>query len=488
MPSAMVLKIFSLGGSSMNDIVDYSRKLKEESKKQKKIWIIVCVAIAFFAFSIGFYASYAFNSNNRQNNYKSKFDTIYSILKDEWYYGIDEENIERQLIDRAIYGMLDEEKDPFTRYLTSLGSLASTYEGLGITVSEYKEYFVINEVSSQVNIDAGFKQGDVLKEIDGNSLAGKDSEYIKTLISGKKEVDVLIERKGVEMSLRGYVTTYSPVTVFKDFSYSEDMAYIKITEFAENTSVELDKYLSEAKAQNYVSLILDLRGNPGGYIYSVTDCADLFLEKGKVVLTTKDKNGNSYSYKTSSNSKYDFTEIVILIDNNSASGAEALSAALNENLNEVVELVGVTTYGKGSAQKMVQFTDGTYFNYTYALWYTPSGKTIHKQGVAPERVYTGSGIHLINFSKNELEKNDYGIDVYNLQLIMKNLGYYSGELTSFYDEMLEQSLKEFQEDEGIFQTGKLDKLTIRYILAIYYEDKVADSYNELMDVLGSYSA
>ena len=469
----------------MDDIIDYSKRLKEETKKQKNLFIGICLIAVFFAFSIGFYVSYAFNKNNKSSGNMSKFDTIYSILKDEWYYGIDDQNIEKTLIDNAIYGMLDTDKDPFTRYLTSLGSLASSYEGLGITISEYKEYFIITEVASKVNIDAGLKVGDILKEIDGNSLANKDSNYIKTLITNKSSVNVLVEREGADVSLVCYVTVYKPVTVFKDFSYSNEVAYIRISEFAADTADMFEEYLKDAKNANYNELIVDLRDNPGGYIYSVVDCADLLMGKGKVVLTTKDKNGNAYRYKTSDSDKYDFDKIIVLINNNSASGAEALAAALNENMDDKVELMGVTTYGKGSAQKMIYFTDGTYFNYTYALWFTPNDNSIHKVGVSPETSYTGEGLHLISFSKTNLEKNNYGKEVKALQEVMKKLGYYTGELTSFFDESLETALKQFQQDNSIDQTGKLDNLTIRYILAKYQDDKVKDYDNEVNQAIES---
>ena len=383
--------------------------------------------------------------------------------------------------------MLDTQKDPFTRYLTSLGSLATSYEGLGITISPYKEYFVITEVASKVNIDAGFKKGDLLISIDGQDLANIETEYIKTLIENKNTVNVVVERDGNRLTIAGYITTYTPVTVFKDFS-NEEMAYIKITEFDMDTAQYLETYLEESKNSGYNKLIIDLRDNPGGYISSVVDCADLFLEKGKVVLSTKNKAGESYNYKTSFNDKYDFSKIVILINNNSASGAEALSAALNENLGDVVDLVGVTTYGKGSAQKTIYFTDGTYFHYTYALWFTPNGNSIQKVGIAPEREYIGSGLHLMNFNGITLKRSDYGTEVYNLQVIMKTLGYYNGEYTSYYDETLENSIKAYQADNGIETTGELDETTIRYLLAKVYEDQLADYNNEISEVLNYYGA
>ena len=288
------------------------------------------------------------------------------------------------------------------------------------------------------------------------------------------------------MPINCYVTTYSPVTVFKDFSLSEETAYIRISEFAKDSATYFEEYLKEAKQNNYSNLLLDLRDNPGGYITSVQECADLLMGKGKVVLTTKDKKGNSYSYKTVNEDKYEFDKITVLINNNSASGAEALSAALNENMDDKVELVGVTTYGKGSAQKMLYFTDGTYFNYTYALWYTPNGNSIHHTGVEAEKIYTGEGIHLLDFNKTTLEKNSYGTNVKNLQIIMNKLGYYTGEINSFYSNELVTAVKNYQIACGFSEnnkTGKLDELTIRYILAKYQDDK-ENSYNkEVNDVL-----
>lgn len=472
----------------MNDIVDYSKKLKEETAKQKKIFIVICLLVLIFSFSIGFYASYAFN-RKEENKDKTKLDTIYEILKDEWYFG-KEENIEKTLIDRAIYGMLDTQKDPYTRYLTSLGSLATSYEGLGITIVEYKEYFLITSIASFVNMDEnkGLKVGDILKSIDGVDLANKESDYIKTLISNKESVQIVVERNNVDVSVTGYITNYEPVTVFKNFSYSNEMAYIQITEFGQNTAEELEEYLEDAKNAGYNKLILDLRDNPGGYITSVVDCADLFLSKNKVVLTTKDRDDNAYSYKTGNDSKYDFANIAILINNNSASGAEALSAALDYHLDEVVDLVGVTTYGKGSAQKTIYFTDGTYFHYTYALWYTPENKTINGDGVKAETIYTGNGLHLKSFNKVILKENDYGEDVKNLQAILKYLNYYTGEETGFFDGVLKESLIDFQHAYEIEETGKLDKVTIRYILKEIYDDKVSDYNNEILEVLNKYSA
>ena len=110
-----------------------------------------------------------------------------------------------------------------------------------------------------------------------------------------------------------------------------------------------------------------------------------------------------------------------MIDEKSASGAEALAAALNYHLDEIVTLYGNTTYGKGSAQKTYYFDDGTYFHYTYALWYTPAGVTVNYTGVDPEIYDVNIGVSSIRFDGIELGLYDYGSHVLGVQILLKRI-------------------------------------------------------------------
>ena len=448
--------------------------MKESSKKN---WIIITCLVLFFSFFMGFYLSYRITEKE-----KSKVDIISEIMEEEWYYGIDDEDLSSTLETNKILGMLDMNKDPYTRYLLSLGSLADSFTGAGIEIYAYGEYVIVAEVISQSAIDAGIKVGDVILSIDGISVKNKPLKELDELIISKESVKCKILRNNQELELNLPVVTFDPITVFtKEY---DNVSYVRITEFNLDTGERLDNYFYNLSTE-YTNLVIDLRGNPGGYISAVRDVLDLFVGKNKVVMSTVDKKGNITYIKTTDDSLYIFNKIIVLIDENSASGAEALSAALDYHLEDIVTLYGNTTYGKGSAQKTYYFDDGTYFHYTYALWNTPYGNTINHIGVAPEVESINKGISSITFYDEELELYDYGIEVLSIQKMLKLLGYYDGSLHSFMDEDVVKALKEFQEDNNLTVTGIVDNQTLRLINKLVYDDKVDYLANELNTVLGS---
>lgn len=449
-------------------------------KKITKNWIIGLLITLVFSFFIGFYVSYRVTEKS-----KTKLDIIKEIMEEEWYYGIDDDDFSSTLQEKMILGMLDMNKDPYTRYLTSLGSLADSYTGLGLSVNVYGEYYIIEEVNSKTSIEDGIRAGDVITKINDISVKDKTLNELNELIfANENAVKLTILRNEEEIELMTAVTTYDPITVFtKEY---DKVSYIKITEFNFDTASYVEDYLSKLSSQND-SLILDLRGNPGGYISSVSEVADLFLPSNKVVMTTIDKKGNKSVVKTNNDSLYVFNDIVILIDDMSASGAEALSAALDYHLDNIVTLYGDKTYGKGSAQKTYQFSDGTYFHYTYALWYTPEDITINRDGVKPEVESINNGLSSYELYDKELKLYDYGIEVLSIQKILKYLGYYTGEEHSFIDEKMVEEIKLFQESapdsENLNVNGKIDNKTIRYLAKLIYDDKVSYLDNELDQAL-----
>ena len=452
-------------------------------KKNKGI-IIGILLVLIFSFFMGFYASYRINEKQ-----PTKLEIIKRIMEEEWYYGIDEDDIEASLEDKMILSMLDLQKDPFTRYLVSLGSLADTYTGIGITIGVYGEYFIVNDINSESALNSGIKVNDIIINIDGISVSNKSLADISEMVKDKSKVRVQVARDEdfanlIEIEMN--VSSYNPLTVYTK-EYANQIAYVRISEFNLDTATYLDQYFSTLSDERGYKLILDLRGNPGGYISAVKDVLDLFVSKNKEVLTTVEKNGNTSKVTTSSDACYLFHEIVVMIDENSASGAEALSAALNYHLNNLVTLYGNTTYGKGSAQKTYYFEDGTYFHYTYALWNTPSGKTINHLGVKPEVFDVNEGISSLTMYDKELDLYDYGQEVLSVQKFLKILGYYNGDLHSFMDVNTVEALKNFQEAYNLEETGKVDSSTLRYISKMIYDDSVVFKSQELDRVIGRLS-
>lgn len=449
-----------------------------DSKINNRKWILIICIVLVFSFFFGYYLCYRINEKD-----KTKLEIINDIMENEWYYGIDDEDISKTLEEKMILGMLDLETDPYTRYLTSLGTLADSFTGIGVSVATYGEYFIIDEVNSQRAVDDGLRVGDIIVAINDESISNKTLDELSNIIANAGNVTLKVIRNNVEMNINTSVTTYDPLTVFTK-EYDDDIAYVKISEFNLDTASYLDAYFSQLSS-TYVNLVIDLRGNPGGYISAVRDVLDLFLGSDKVVMTTVDKNGNSTVVKTADSAFYIFNKIVVLIDGNSASGAEAMAAAMDYHLDEIVTLYGDTTYGKGSAQKTHYFSDGTYFHYTYALWNTPFGNTINHKGVEPEIASVNQGISSLNIYDVELELYDYGDEVLNIQKLLKLLNYYQGDLHSFYDNDVKLAMEKFQAAEGLIVTGIVDNQTLRHIAKLIYDDKAQYLNSELNIVLGS---
>lgn len=445
-------------------------------KKDNKAWIISIILVLIFSFFIGYYFCYRINEKE-----KTKLDIIKEIMEEEWYYEKEDEDFKETLETRMILGMLDMNKDPFTRYLTSLGTLADSFKGIGIGVSIYGKYFIVDEVNSFHAKEDGIKIGDILTKVNDIDIANKSLEDLNKIIADCGEsISLAIIRDNQPIVINTSVIEYEPLTVFtKEY---ENVSYVKISEFNMDTAADLEDYFSTLST-NYDNLVIDLRGNPGGYIVSVRDVLDLFVPSDRVVMTTIDKKGNRTVIKTSNDDFYIFDKIIVMIDDDSASGAEALAAALDYHLDDIVTLYGDTTYGKGSAQTTYTFNDGTYFHYTYALWYTPEGKTINKIGVVPEVFDINEGISSIDFSGVEVGLYDYGEDVSCIQNILKHLGY-DVTVHSFVDEKMVEAIKEYQQDYNLSVTGNVDTQTIRHMIKLIYDDKQEHLNNQLNEVLG----
>ena len=446
-------------------------------KNNTRKWIIgLCLGVIFSFFG-GYYFSYRLNEKE-----KTKLEIIQDIMENEWYYGIDDEDIKTTLQDKMILSVMDLEKDPYTRYLTSLGTLADSYTGLGLEITTYGEYFIVTNVSSKTSIEDGVKVGDVILSINEVDIKNKDITELSTLM-GVGNVALKVLRGNNEVLINTRVTSYDPVTVFTK-EYGNKTSYIRISEFNRDTASHIEDYLSTLPV-SYTKLIIDLRGNPGGYVSAVGEVLDLFVTKDKVAITTIDKHGNKDITKTKDDSCYIFNDIYVLIDGDSASGAEALAAALDYHLDDIVTLYGETTFGKGSAQKTYYFDDGTYFHYTCALWYTPEGITINHKGVDPEVKVSNDTISKYTLYNKELELYDYGAEVKSIQEILVKLGYYDlNRVHSFIDEAMVEAIKEFQEDNGLTVTGKVDTNTLRYLSKLLWDEKVNFENGVLNAVLG----
>ena len=376
---------------SIKKVID---KIKLSKNKDKDLYNVKEVVIVMiFSIGIGFLMCFGIISIFTGKNYfkvtrdlDKVIDTYYAIV-DNYYGDLDKNTI----IDGAVEGMISSVGDTFTTY-TNTGdtetfdeTIKGSYEGIGCSVATYNDgKIVVIEIFEDSPADtSGLKVGDIITKMDGESLEGKTgtdvSNYIKN--SGKNKVVLTVvrdnEEKEVTINLSKVDIPYVSGEVIE--KNSKKVGYIKISLFANNSYKQFKSKLEKLEKENIDSLIIDVRDNSGGYLTSVTDICNLFLEKGKVIYQLQDENGTVKKKDTTKEKRtYD---IAVLINGSSASASEILASAIKESYKGIV--VGQNSYGKGTVQQTKKLLDGSMIKYTTQKWLTPDGNFINEIGVKP---------------------------------------------------------------------------------------------------------
>lgn len=367
-------------------------KTKEKELYTSKEVIIVMI----FSIGIGILMCFGGISIITGKNYlavtkdlKKVVDTYYAIV-DNYYGELDRD----KLIDGAVEGMISSVGDTFTSYsdTDSTSSFDETingsYEGIGCTVATLEDdtISVIDMFENSPSYKAGLKVGDIILKVDGESYEGKNSNDISNYIknSGKSKIVLTVKRDNEEKDIsinlsKVEIPHVSGKVIEQD---SKKIGYIKISLFASNSYKQFKNKLDELEKSNIDDLIIDVRDNSGGYLSSVTDICNLFLDKGKVIYQLEDSKGKVKKKDTTKEKrKYD---IVVLINGGSASASEILASAIKESYGG--DIVGTNSYGKGTVQQTKKLLDGSMIKYTTQKWLTPDGNSINGVGVTPTKV------------------------------------------------------------------------------------------------------
>lgn len=367
-------------------------KTKEKELYTSKEVIIVMI----FSIGIGILMCFGGISIITGKNYlavtkdlKKVVDTYYAIV-DNYYGELDRD----KLIDGAVEGMISSVGDTFTSYsdTDSTSSFDETingsYEGIGCTVATLEDgtISVIDMFENSPSYKAGLKVGDIILKVDGESYEGKNSNDISNYIknSGKSKIVLTVKRDNEEKDIsinlsKVEIPHVSGKVIEQD---SKKIGYIKISLFASNSYKQFKNKLDELEKSNIDDLIIDVRDNSGGYLSSVTDICNLFLDKGKVIYQLEDSKGKVKKKDTTKEKrKYD---IVVLINGGSASASEILASAIKESYGG--DIVGTNSYGKGTVQQTKKLLDGSMIKYTTQKWLTPDGNSINEVGVIPTKV------------------------------------------------------------------------------------------------------
>lgn len=324
--------------------------------------------------------SYEKLSNNQQVN---EFLQIYSSIINEYYEDVNQD----ELVDSAINGMFNYLGDSYSEHLSKeetdslLEQLAGEYQGIGVEI--YQDKVIYNVFEDSPAYKAGIKKNDKIIKINEEDVLEKDNAYVADKIKkSKDEIHITVIRDNQEHIItvkkdKLYIPSVTNRIIEED---NKKIGYINITTFSNTTSKQVKTALEKMEVENINSLIIDVRNNAGGYLISAKDIASMFLEKGKIIYSLKEKN-KKQDYKDTTFEKREYP-IIVLINEYSASAAEILTASLKDSYGAI--LVGKKTYGKGKVQQTLNLEDGSMAKYTTAKWFTPLGKCIDKIGINPD--------------------------------------------------------------------------------------------------------
>ena len=296
------------------------------------------------------------------------------------------------LMQGAIRGMIEALGDEHSAYMdpvtfqTANDELSGAYEGIGAYVDTGGEYLTVTSpIPGSPAEQAGLRAGDQFIAIDGEDMTGIDPELARRKVIGPagSTVHLTIKREGEPEPLEFDIVRAEIVVKSASGRMLDDqIAYVQVTTFGDQTTRELRATLEELMAQNPRGLVLDLRNNGGGYLSTAVEVTSEFLDEG-VVLYEQYGDGRKNTYEAQPGGLATQIPMVVLINEGSASASEIVAGAL-QDLGRA-RLIGVTSYGKGSVQNWVPLSDDQgAVRVTIAEWLTPDGRTIHEQGLAPD--------------------------------------------------------------------------------------------------------
>lgn len=322
----------------------------------------------------------AISSELKEDKDLSEFISIYSDIKENYYEEIDS----GELIKSAIDAMIKHLEDKYSIYFNGESSndfnnaMDGTYKGIGILASGA---LVVDVYDDSPAAKAGIEAGDIIIKINDTDITKDNVNKITDLINEKEESTIVVSRNNNEItfSLKADTVTINVTSHRVIEKNNKKIGYLSLASFTSSASEQFSESLIDLEKNNIDSLIIDLRDNSGGYLSVMESIASLFIEKDKTLYGLQTKDDTSYvKDKTEDHREY---PIVVLVNNNSASASEMLTASLRESYNAII--VGKTTYGKGTAQKVVHSGNST-AKFTVYKWLTPNGNNIDGVGIKPD--------------------------------------------------------------------------------------------------------
>lgn len=350
--------------------------------------VLVCIiGISFLAGRQSVMTSSGFGTGLNNGTILRKLSWLEAYTGKYYLNKMDTDNVEQNLYKGFAKGL----EDPYAEYYTKAEYKQLTeedsgeYEGIGISVAKdtdtgYAE--IVSVFKNQPAYKAGLKTGDLIIAVNQKSTADmelqdvvseikkkENKKVVLTIYRDKKSKEYTVEKSSVQLDTVSYK--------MKD----NKVGYIAVSQFLENTGDQFEDAITALEKKGMESMIIDLRDNGGGLLDTCTQMLSRIVAKDKMLVYTKDKEGNKQEFKSDSDETVD-VPIVILTNGNTASASEIMTGCLKDYKKATV--VGTKTYGKGIVQNIMPLPDGSAIKFTVAKYYTPNGTDIHKKGIKPD--------------------------------------------------------------------------------------------------------
>lgn len=339
----------------------------------------ICVLIAF-----GLIATNLFAQRTIDGEHKLKFDDVLNLIESKYVEHPDY----MALVDEAIVGMV-KELDPHSEYMTAeeyrrmSEPLTGNFEGIGVQFNITKDTItVVSPISGGPSEKLGIRSGDKIVIIEDTVVAGvgiTNRDVIDKLRGDKgTKVRIKIFRRRVK-ELIDYTIVRDKIPIFSlDASYmlTEDIGYVKLNRFSQSTMKEFYEALDELEPQGMQHLVLDLRGNSGGYLNTAIQLSDEFLADRELVVYTEGVSNPKRESFATKRGRFEKGKLVVLIDEGSASASEIVAGAIQDHDRGLI--VGRRSFGKGLVQRPFKLRDGSTLKLTTARYYTPAGRCIQR--------------------------------------------------------------------------------------------------------------
>lgn len=414
-----------------------------------------------------------------------KFQMAFELIDEKFLEEVDSD----VLIEGAIEGMLEKLDDPFSSYMDLEmmsefnEQIEASFEGIGAEVSLDDDIVtIISPIKGSPAEQTGLRPKDQILKIDDESIEGFGLQEAVDLIRGEKGTDVVLQirRPGTtdpfDVTITRDTIPLETVEASMDDVDGHKTGVVTVSSFAETTADDFIKEIGKLEDDGMEGLVIDMRGNPGGLLDQVEKMLKEFVPSDMPYLQIEDQSGNKDPYFSELSEKKPYP-VTVVIDEGSASASEIFAVALQE---VGYDIVGLTSFGKGTVQQVANLNDGTNIKLTMFKWLSPEGNWINEVGVEPSvevelpKYYYTTPIQ----AEETITSGEKGEKVENAQEMLRGLGYTIKDKDDEYGKDTEKAVREFQAENDLKETGEIDEDTAGVIQSHIIE-KIRDAEDDV---------